>query len=665
MNTELYIGTEQADFNDIFNVMFSIGDIRNQAFGNSNKTYTIKLPLTKKNKRLIKFINQIDVKSEPSAKGWLFTNGQLIISGNIIIYTTNDNYAKISINADEWIDARKDVKLTELDLSASDHALTKANIEASWSASYPVYRYPMINFGGLQSGEYGSSANWYPTDFIPMISVVALITEILAPYTISSALLATGFFKDLYILAHEFISDSDFIQNKALDMKVQTASDNEFSDTIDTDETKDFTLTDAVIDLNTGTDEGLDYDGPNNWYLVPETGTYHFTFDARPTWTTFVGVSINSQQQIIAIKRTRDASTITLVTQTTDYVDADILNGTTYSIATGYVHLEAGDKIFATRYMTQNLSNVGVQRTITMNYAVTVTKLYLTWGEANRYSGLNKNISLEEMLPNITQLDFLAAIRDIFNLRFWTDKQKQVIYIEPWDQFLSDTVIDIRSYIDFENIDSELISPNYDKTIVLKWKDDDSDTAYKEYLKINQDGPGRKEINLTSIFAKQDITISEHPFSSIITGYNAVISEHTTPVPQIFNEMPIPPYEFDRKTGFNTRIVEWKGLTGGFTWYIDGDEKTTYPKVDGLDFEDIYSSYLMKFFHYIDKGKLIILKIKVKPGFLTQFLTVVNNAEDEGFRPVYRITKDGVDNYCFLQKITSDGDIAELELILK
>jgi hypothetical protein len=665
MNIKLYIGTDLADFNDVFNVMFSIGDIRELSFGNNNKTYTLNLPLTKTNKRLLSYISQPDVKSETDKIGRLLLGELLIIQGKILITDCNDYAAKIIINSDDWIDALSNKKLTALDLSAHDHTLTHANVENSWSAAYPFYRYPMINFGALASGETGSAAKWSPNDFIPMFQVTELMTHILLPYTISSTHLALNAIKDLYIMAQEKIADSAFIEGKELHKEVQLLTDNQVVDTIDGGITKDFTLADGNMVFHAGTDEAVAWDSTNEWYVVPVTGTYHFTFTARPVWASFVGITINSQQQILSIQRTRGGSTDTLVTRTDNFVSTDILSGITYTIASGYVHFEAGDKVFCTRYMTQNLTNSGVTRTITMSYTVTTTSCFLTWNKVCLYAGIGKTISAEEMLPDISQLDFLAAVRDVFNLRFRIDKFRQVIYIEPWNQYLTSTVIDLTTLIDFSAIDTELISKEYNKNIVFKWKDDTGDKAYEEYLKTSA-SLGKKELVLNSIYTKPGTQIKEHLFSSIITGINWTISLFAVLTPRIWNEViDLPPIVFERKVGFNTRIVEWKGLTAGFTWYFEGDTKNTYPKIQGLDWSALFTSYWMKTFHYIDKGKLFTVRMKVKAGFLTQFFTVVNASASEGFRPTYQITINGIKNYFFLQKVTSDGNIAELEMVLR
>jgi hypothetical protein len=303
---------------------------------------------------------------------------------------------------------------------------------------------------------------------------------------------------------------------------------------------------------------------------------------------------------------------------------------------------------------------------VTLQAAITST-LVNVWGNPNKYNGEGINMSLEEMLPDMLQLDFIAAIRDIFNLRFFMDKQKGNIYIEPWAQLLTEEIIDISEFIDFEDKPAETISQYYNKEIDLIWKDDTDDQAFVEYLKINTEGPGKKAIIMDSQFVISGVDSREHPFSSIIMGPNQSLGIYTVDVPRIWNIVPVSPFiMFDRKIGFNTRIVQWDGLTSGFSWNYQGTTKTQYPKIETIDWQDIYSNYWQKLFHYIDKGKLYTLKMKIKPGFLSQFLTVVNDSTKEGFRVTYQIAfENGVNNF-FMQKITSDGNgLAEVELILK
>jgi hypothetical protein len=664
MNTKLFIGSEQADFNEVFNVMFSIGDIRELGFGNNNKTYTLNLPLTKTNKRLIGFINQPDIKSEITAKVWFYLGDMLIISGKMVIIDHNDTTVKVIVTSDDWIDTLKNSKLTSLDLSAHDHILNHANVEDSWTAAYPFYRYPMINFGALQSGVLTASGVWWPTDFIPMFQVTDLITHILSPYTISSTFLASAYAKDLYILAREVLLPDSFISGKDLLVSVTNDTDNQDSYSLGAGATATRTLTKDPLQLNTETtDEGGDFQTGTDIYTVPETGTYRFiaTFnlycDINPS-----RITVNSQTVTLRIYQGA-----TVVAEYTNTAASNIIDGATHVIDTKNIHCTAADQIKAYMFLSNDMtSTYGSPQTVTMGCYATTTKLENIWSNSNRYSGLNKNISAEELLPDMSKLDFLAAIRDIFNLRFWFDKMKQVMYIEPWDTFLSSTVIDLNNYVNHEDFPTELIARSYCKKVTLKWRDDTSDGANNEYLKYYT-SPGKKEITLTSVYVKDGEQVREHPFSSIVgasSGYD-VSTYYGLPSIRNSDYASETGLAYKRAANFNTRIVHWDGATAAFNFYYETETKADYPKISGISFTDIYSDYLQKFYHYIDKGKLFTVKMKVKPGMLTEFLTVVNTATSEAFRPTYKINIKGIDNYFFLQKITSDGNECELELVLK
>ena len=147
MKIELYIGTTLCDFDEDINVNFSIGDIRDVSLGNLNKSYSIQLPLTKTNKAVLKHSHTPGSTDEVSSTGRIYVNGLQIIQGAVKVLSFSEDYAKIVISADDWIEAIMETDLMDIDFSAEDHDLTVANIVASWSAANAFYRYPMINFG--------------------------------------------------------------------------------------------------------------------------------------------------------------------------------------------------------------------------------------------------------------------------------------------------------------------------------------------------------------------------------------------------------------------------------------------------------------------------------------------------------------------------------------
>jgi hypothetical protein len=487
---------------------------------------------------------------------------------------------------------------------------------------------------------------------------VEIITKILSPYTISSSWLATSFVKHLFILAKETIAPESFTKGKALLADCTGETDNYDTVTVAASGSDTASLTDHKIQFSDITDnEGSHYSGTTGEYTVPETGTYRF-------YATVIVVSNGNispftetnGNMTLTIKQTGSASR-TLKTVTA----SSIVNNSSHILDSGYCHLVAGDVVSTQTTMYSTATNGGgAPADLTIGIEGT-SELKLIWGNANRYSGLNKNISLEEMLPDMLQVDFLAAIRDIFLLRFWMDKQKRTVYIEPMSSFNSSTVINLTTLIDYENKEGELISPNYYKEILLKWKDD-TDEAYKEYMKYYTASYGEKEISLASLYTIKGKEIRESTFSSIIEGPCYSISSGTLNLPRIFDTFPVDPYIiFKRKTDFNLRLVEWKGLTAGLTWYMDDETYTNYPKTAGITWTYIYENFWLKPLHWIDKGKTYTYRMKIKPSYLNQFFTVVATAGSEGFRPTYQIG----DDYYYLQKVTSDGITAEIELVLK
>jgi hypothetical protein len=667
MRNKLYIGSEQADFDERFNVVFSIGDIRDMSIGNNNKSYTLNLPMTKTNKRLLKFINRIDSKGEPTDKPRLYLNDLLVIFGNLKITNPGEFFTSALIDSDDWIEDLKGKKITELDLSAYDHTLTHANVEGSWSAVYPAYRYPFIDFGPLASGETGTSAKWSPLDFIPMVSIATLIAKILEPYTVTSSWLADADTKDTFILCREIVN-ANFIKGKNLNVSVALATDNEDTATITPANTGTATFLGDIDFLTETTDEAGAWG--SDVYTIPETGTYRFSASVIMRNTAYgnADLTITDESYDVAIQVIRGMSTIVIhQLVSAAYTGTELIENITLALDTNYYHFIAGDIVSVAATILAEATNNSAGD-IDINVGVKVGSTFeLVWTNVNKHSGLEKTISLEEMLPDMSQADFIGEMKRIYGLVFWMDKMKRTIYLEPWDQFISSTVIDLTSVLDNKEIPQELISANYSEEIVFKWKDDDNDIAYKEYKELNTIGPGSKTINLVSEFAQKGIDTKEHNFSSIVGGYSYILNYYVAPiVPQIIGEKPEYPYvTFNRMTNFNTRIVKWKGLTSAFTWHYEADTKTQYPKIEGLDWTALYSEFLQKMYHYIDKGRIVTVRIKSDPLFLTQFFTVINTAASEGFRPTFKLTIEGSDNYFFLQKITTDGDVAELELVLK
>ena len=671
MNIELYIGTEQLEFNEPINVVFSIGDIRDLTLGNLNKSYTLNVPLTKTNRTILKHSETPGITDEITNKGRLYVNNMLIIAGTVIVLSVSQDYIKVIISADDWMEAMKNTNLRDIDFSDDDHELTKTNIVASWSAANAFYRYPMINFGQLVTPATGSQPHdWTVQDFVPIFRVIDIMEYIFSPWTIVSDWAATTYAKKLYILATEQIADNDFITYKGLEVHPSDSTVNRAGVSIDLLATEDIQLAkDPVVLDDETTDEGTDFNNATYIYTVPEDGTYRFIF----TWTSEGAGSgafftVNSSDYDVNIEV--NGSSVAQKTDT-DAGGDDALNVTDETLDTGYIHLEEGDEVTVTVEINANVTNDTGPDPDTFNIYLTAdTMIEAIWSQWNRYPGKGKTITASDYMPDILAIDFIRAVKHLANLRFFADYQNQNIYIEPAQTFFAiDGETDLSELQDNEDYTLEPVSKNYNKYVILGLIEDEKDKAYMEY-KESQGITDQKTITLTSEYAEDgEQEMINSLFAHSGTGFFQEILAYGLSVLKIYgnqeyisDEQPYPEY---RATGWEPRLVTWEGLTAGISFDIDDTTYNTYPKILAADFDDLYSNYWITSIHRIDKNMILTIRIKLPKGTMNQLRTVINDSSQEGFRTRYKLFIRNQYIYGYLNKVTTDGDISECEFILK
>ena len=670
MNVELYIGTEQLNFNEPINVVFSVGDIRDLSLGNLNKSYTLNIPLTKTNKTILKHSETPGSTDEITNIARLYVNKMLIIAGTISMLSATEDYAKIIINADDWMETIKNTDLQDIDFSAENHELTKTNIVASWSVADAFYRYPMVNFGQLVTPATGTQPHdWAVNDFIPMFRIVDILEYIFSPWIIVSDWIATAYAGALYMLGVEKRETDDFIENKALEVYVDDATDNYQQDEFDADETDIVVLTKAPVIFGAETtDEGNDFNHLTGVYTIPATGTYRFTAKLTSAWTSEgAGPVVDDSSFFVAIKK--NGSTVLAEDTVTDEAGDDAF--TSITIDTGYIHLEENDTIRIDTLLSATFTNGETPFWIRIYIAAGAEVSYFenVWGTWNRYPGIGKTITAADYMPDIKCIDFVKAIKHLANLRFFIDRSNHKVYIEPAQSFyVTDEELDLTSYQDYEEITTEIISANYNKDIILGFKEDMNDKAYKGYID-RYEIPDRKIITLTSQYTKpgEQLMIS-NLFAHTASLYFPEIGEYGESVPRIYgNEDYAEDKEYPayRAVGWEPRLVHWEGLTAGISFDIEGTTYNTYPKVTPVDFDDLYTNYWLTTIHQLDKNIIVTVKIKMPQQVINQLMTVMSDSSAEGFRPKYKLMIRGQYVYGYLNKLTTDGDISECEFIIK
>lgn len=96
---------------------------------------------------------------------------------------------------------------------------------------------------------------------------------------------------------------------------------------------------------------------------------------------------------------------------------------------------------------------------------------------------IDNELNVADTLPcDITQSTFLKAIAHMFNLYFYTDVQKKIVYIEPFTEFFTRTnTLNWTPKIDWSKSIVDKYQIGLKREILFKYKDDSND-KYLEYL---------------------------------------------------------------------------------------------------------------------------------------------------------------------------------------
>mgnify|MGYP003656767314 CR=1 FL=1 len=200
-------GTIELSDDVIYSLNYSIADIRQPENRDGSYSKTIKIPGSKNNDNLFKYIFEIDIDCnfDPNIKAEciIYIDGMPQLKGflqMLRIYRNDENRIEYDVTIKgqvanifvEW----GDKELTDIDWSDLDHYYLKSNIQATWtSPSGAGYMYPLIDFGKTNGSEYRVE------DFAPAIYVREYLVRMfaLAGYTWLSGFLDGIDFKKLII----------------------------------------------------------------------------------------------------------------------------------------------------------------------------------------------------------------------------------------------------------------------------------------------------------------------------------------------------------------------------------------------------------------------------------------------------------------------------------
>ena len=182
-------------------------------------------------------------------------------------------------------------------------------------------------------------------------------------------------------------------------------------------------------------------------------------------------------------------------------------------------------------------------------------------------------------LPDIKQIDFIRAIRHLFQLQFQTDNAKKIVYIEPRDTYYESTVMDWSEKTDMSSVTLEELGSELTKLLTWKFKEDSEDTGLVKYTEKNKKTLGEYSGTVLNKFAKDGNTEITNPlFAPTIMDTFPGIGLFTGLCPKIWgSDDHDPPLKIE---AYEPRIFYMDGVTAcdpGDSWTFEGTLRTSYP----------------------------------------------------------------------------------------
>jgi len=616
------VGELELNDNFGFGVNISISDLSNIAKKNSNFTKSIILPGTKANNKILGDlfdINSTFTFFNPNFKidAKIVINSTTVIDGFIQLLeikklNTSDlqgNYIQYSVNlSDNVIDfytLLKDKELTDIDLSAFDHVLTRANIEASWlhTNSTEGYVYPLY-YNGLNNID---SLDWKPSIFHKTY-LTSLFDGI--GYSLGGSFLDDAVYNKEIIPFNGEIIEIDAAELTRRKFRASSTASSTVQ-TINFDGNSILNGGNTALNVldNDSTAPNFDNGGVFNTatseWTVDTNGKFNLTysFDFNLSWNVPSAVETwKNDGNVLNNLNSLDTYSITVALYVNNVI-ATTLSPVSQIVPTGVgtaSTFNAGnsytvDQSFSTNGVINSLSlNVGdvvdfkirVNSNNIVSYKDTTA---LTGGSfvpinvtvsnpigstfynepLSGYITDDDNVVIANYIPkDIKQSDFLNDVITRYNLIIRTDptNKKKILLDSKDSYYAAGSSIDWTDKKDFSNEDNiKLLSDLQSKEIIFSYKEDD-DTFNENYTE-GVDGStiyGQKKITFANEFVKGTKKI-ETIFSPTPLIYNSAAQDY------IVSSIPT------NNPAQNIRVLYWGGLiSGNFTYNsVDAGNPTT------------------------------------------------------------------------------------------
>ncbi len=263
----------------------------------------------------------------------------------------------------------------------------------------------------------------------------------------------------------------------------------------------------------------------------------------------------------------------------------------------------------------------------------------------------------------INGLDLINALKQLFNLRFYTDELERVVYIEPRDRFYrNDTIVDWRGRIDLSQpVRIEEAGVSMARTITLQYADGDGATAR---LNVQEGGKfGRWQVQLGNLFAQKEETIYENPlFCPTLNQSGDYPDAPSASLPQVGNREQ--ETETALELNFPAKIVRYVGLVAlpqseRWGWpsfgseyplsafHLPGEYTLCFEDRDGM--EGLHRFYDSDITLY-DESRRVVALVRVRHAEIEALLRP--NALRRDFRALFRLDLQGEEALFRLEEVS-------------
>jgi hypothetical protein len=698
VNYTLIIDDQVADISDKemqIDISYSISEAANIEERTNPTTKTITLPGTKRNCKIFGYPEIIDVQSYKGQKkllnGALYVNGTEIQIGVVNLKNVIREGDKIEFeitiigSSGEWITTMKDADLMGLDIGG-EHEKTESIVTDSLVGDQ-VYLYPLVNHGftggqvligsveddgngkakfiidgtntvyGLRTniavGDkiYGTSfslASYNKTHTIVSVNTFSVLTETMfvgdssgkirtkdksdvrvedRPIALSVYAIFSKLFTDAGFKISSVFTESDFFKNLFI-LPGHESQGEEFSD----DHSGSVGLSAEYHNASLPSLFPIPFDT-----IISDPGS-HFTTVTRFTADRAMLVNF---KVVLRVKTTGsgdlNAQIHFLINGSITYHTNKVMEWQGIDEDYQTIEQEAELRLQSGDYVEVGLNTDDFEgREIYISSDETLF-------EATVSDKIIKGSSVVpgDQLPDIKQLDFVKAIRHLFNLYFFTDVNMKKVYIEPRDDFFSETVLDWSEKLDVsKQVTIEELGADVNKKLILGYKKDSSDWSVEEWEKNAKRDYSIYTAILDNRFSQGEKKILNELFSPTLMGTFDCVGLKTSKVPKIWQEPEDDDGIPERIFEYEPRILYYAGLTAlgaGESWTFEGTENVTnYPLLaswycsqnnNSLMFDDrsrdreMFIRYYANYVRTLNESRKVTANFKLNPSDIQAFIS--------------------------------------------